>query len=285
MEIIGYFSTSCFQCAINSSEVNFVPAFGSTYSPFLEPFHSLDAASIAILKSRPGSYPAFFTALRIYWIASSSLARFGANPPSSPTDVASPLDFNSEASAWNTSAHQRSASLKLGAPTGIIMNSCTSTVLAACAPPFKIFIIGTGRRFPEIPPRKRYNGISSACAAALAVAIDTARIALAPSFDLSLVPSAAIIAASIAYISLASIPIMVSAIVVLIFSTALETPFPRYLEVSPSLNSSASNSPVDAPLGAVPLATVPSTSVTSASTVGFPLESKISRPITFSISK
>ena len=76
------------------------------------------------------------------------------------------------------------------------MNSCTSTVLAACAPPFKMFIIGTGSLFPEIPPRKRYSGISSAIAAALAAAIDTARMAFAPSFDLSFVPSAAIIAAS-----------------------------------------------------------------------------------------
>ena len=55
--------------------------------------------------------------------------------------------------------------------------------------------------------------------------------------------------------------------------------------MSPSLNSKASNSPVDAPLGAVPLATVPSISVTSASTVGFPLESRISLPTTFVISK
>ena len=132
----------------------------------------------------------------MYSIASSSLARSGAKPPSSPTEVARPLLFNSAASAWNTSAHQRSASLKLAAPTGIIMNSCTSTVLAACAPPFKIFIIGTGSLLPEIPPRKRYSGISSAIAAALAAAIDTARMAFAPSFDLSFVPSAAIIAAS-----------------------------------------------------------------------------------------
>ena len=57
--------------------------------------------------------------------------------------------------AWKTSAHQRSASLKLGAPTGMIMNSCTSTVLAACAPPFNIFIIGTGSLLPFTPPRKR----------------------------------------------------------------------------------------------------------------------------------
>ena len=86
---------------------------------------------MAIRKSLPGSYPAFFTASNMYWIASSSDARSGAKPPSSPTEVASPLLFNRAASAWNTSAHQRSASLKLGAPTGMIMNSCTSTVFAA----------------------------------------------------------------------------------------------------------------------------------------------------------
>ena len=57
-----------------------------------------------------------------------------------------------------------------------------------------------------------------------------------------------------------------SLLFVLIFSTAFVTPFPKYLSLSPSLNSSASNSPVDAPLGAVPLATVPSTNVISAST-------------------
>ena len=155
IEMIGYLSTSFFQCSISSSEVNFVPAFGSTYSPFFSPFHSEDAASIAIMKSFPGSYPASFTASKMYWIASSSDARSGANPPSSPTEVASPFDFNNAASAWNTSAHQRSASLKLGAPTGMIMNSCTSTVLAACAPPFNIFIIGTGSLLPFTPPRKR----------------------------------------------------------------------------------------------------------------------------------
>ena len=198
MEMMGYLSTSFFQCPISSSEVNLVPAFGSTYSPFFSPFHSLEAASMAITKSFPGSYPALLTASRMYSMASSSLARSGAKPPSSPTEVASPLDFNSAASAWNTSAHQRRPSLKLGAPAGMIMNSCTSTVLAAWAPPFKIFIMGTGRRFPFIPPRKRYSGISSAMDAARAQAMETARMAFAPSFDLSFVPSAAIIAASTA---------------------------------------------------------------------------------------
>ena len=39
----------------------------------------------------------------------------------------------------------RSASRKVGAPTGMIMNSWKSTVLSACLPPLRMFIIGTGR--------------------------------------------------------------------------------------------------------------------------------------------
>ena len=85
-----------------------------------------------------------------------------------------------------------------GAPTGIIINSCVSTVFVACAPPFKMFIIGTGNLFPLIPPKNLYRGISRAFAAALATAIETAKIAFAPNFDLSFVPSALIIAASTA---------------------------------------------------------------------------------------
>ena len=131
-------------------------------------------------------------------MVSSSLDRLGAKPPSSPTEVARPLAFRMEARAWNTSAHQRSASLKEGAPTGMIMNSCVSTVLVACAPPFRMFIIGTGRRLPFTPPRKRYSGISSEAAAAQQAAMDTARMAFAPRLDLSLVPSALIMAASTA---------------------------------------------------------------------------------------
>lgn len=92
--------------------------------------------------------------------------------------------------------------------------------------------------------------------AALQQAIDTASIALAPSLDLSLVPSAFIIAASTAYISDASRPASVSLIIVLILSTAFVTPLPKYLDLSPSFNSRASNSPVEAPDGAVPRPTV-----------------------------
>ena len=53
-------------------------------------------------------------AARMVSMVSSSLDRLGAKPPSSPTEVARPLDFRMEARAWNTSAHQRRASLKLG---------------------------------------------------------------------------------------------------------------------------------------------------------------------------
>ena len=56
-------------------------------------------------------------------------------------------------SAWNTSAPQRSASRKLGAPTGTIMNSCRSRLLSACAPPLITFIIGTGSCMRPAPPR------------------------------------------------------------------------------------------------------------------------------------
>ena len=90
-----------------------------------------------------------------------------------------------------------------------------------------MFIIGTGSLFALTPPRNLYSGMSSEIAAALAQAIDTARIAFAPSFDLSFVPSASIIALSTAYVSDASIPSSTSLITVFIFSTAFETPFPR----------------------------------------------------------
>ena len=44
---------------------------------------------------------------------------------------------------------------------------------------------------------------------------------------------------------------MLSLIVVLTFSTAFKTPFPKYLDLSPSLNSTASKLPVDAPDGTI----------------------------------
>src|SRR5262245_34295770 len=56
--------------------------------------------------------------------------------------------------------------------------------------------------------------------------------------------------------------------------TACSTPLPPYFG-PPSLSSTASNAPVDAPLGTAALLCVPSSSTTSTSTVGLPRESRI----------
>ena len=77
--------------------------------------------------------------------ASRAEARLGANPPSSPTAVDRPASCSPFFSVWKISAPQRRASAKVGAPTGITMNSWKSIGLSACAPPFRMFIIGTGR--------------------------------------------------------------------------------------------------------------------------------------------
>ena len=47
--------------------------------------------------------------------------------------------------SWNTSEPMRTASATVPAPTGMIMNSWMSIGLSACLPPFRMFIIGTGR--------------------------------------------------------------------------------------------------------------------------------------------
>ena len=54
--------------------------------------------------------------------------------------------------AWKISAPMRSASAKVGAPVGRIMNSWKSIGLSAWAPPLMMFIIGTGRTRAETPP-------------------------------------------------------------------------------------------------------------------------------------
>src|SRR5947208_11089899 len=65
--------------------------------------------------------------------------------------------------------------------------------------------------------------------------------------------------------------------------TALSTPLPPYRALSPSRSSTASNAPVEAPLGTAAWASVPSSSATSTSTVGLPRESRISRAPTASM--
>ena len=72
-------------------------------------------------------------------------SRSGAKPPSSPTAVERPCSCSHFFRAWKISVPVRSASAKLGAPTGTIMNSWKSTLLSAWAPPLSTFIIGTGQ--------------------------------------------------------------------------------------------------------------------------------------------
>ena len=67
----------------------------------------------------------------------------------------------------------------------MIMNSCMSTLLSACAPPLMMFIIGTGKHARVAASGtdvERQLGVDAA-AAALATASETARIALAPRRD------------------------------------------------------------------------------------------------------
>ena len=84
--------------------------------------------------------------------AASADGRFGANPPSSPTLVLWPASLSALRSVWNTSEPMRTASAKLGAPIGMIMNSWKSMGLSAWTPPLTTFIIGTGSTRAEVPP-------------------------------------------------------------------------------------------------------------------------------------
>ena len=79
------------------------------------------------------------------------------------------------------------------------MNSCMASALLACTPPLMTLAKGTGMTTLSRPARLakwRYSGTLDAAAPALATAMDTARIALAPSDDLFGVPSISHIAAS-----------------------------------------------------------------------------------------
>src|SRR5271168_1033916 len=150
-----------------------------------------------------------------------------------------------------------------------------------------MFIIGQGSRFAELSVEYRerylYNGCFSATAAAREAAMETARIALAPRRDLVGVPSSEIILWSRPRWSAASKPMTALASSPLALAAALSTPLPRYLVLSPSRSSSASCSPVDAPDGTAPRPNAPPSRRTSASTVGFPRESRTWRAWTRAI--
>ncbi|MBA7676549.1 hypothetical protein ES703_84791 [subsurface metagenome] len=73
--------------------------------------------------SSPALYPAFSTASKIYNIAFSFVFKFGANPPSSPTDVEYPLLLRMFFKVQNISVPILNDSLKESALTGTIINS------------------------------------------------------------------------------------------------------------------------------------------------------------------
>ena len=86
--------------------------------------------------------------------ASSLEPRSGAKPPSSPTAVASPRSCSVALErVVDLGAHAQAPREKLVAPTGTTMNSWKSTLLSACAPPLRTFIIGTGSTCASSPPR------------------------------------------------------------------------------------------------------------------------------------
>mmetsp|Transcript_32190 Transcript_32190/g.96113 ORF Transcript_32190/g.96113 Transcript_32190/m.96113 type:complete len:311 (-) Transcript_32190:46-978(-) len=174
------------------------------------------------------------------------------------------------------------ASEKVFAPVGRIMNSCIASPLPACEPPLMMLKAGTGSTSFLLPAKSAmclYSGMSFSAAPALHTAIDTAKIALAPNLPLLGVPSSSRILASIAAWSVGSMPARAGARMSLMLLTALYTLLPRYLLLSPSRSSTASCTPVDAPLGTAARYT-PRLVVTSASTVGLPRESMIWRPTT-----
>ena len=146
----------------------------------------------------------------------------GANPPSSPTAVERPAWWSALFSAWKISAPQRSASAKVGAPTGMTMNSWKSIAIVGVGPAVED-VHHRHRQQVRVRPRRHSDRAAGrrASAAALAVARLTPRIALAPSRPLFSVPSSAIIAASISAWSSASRPTIASAISPLTAATAL----------------------------------------------------------------
>ena len=83
--------------------------------------------------------------------------------------------------------------------------------------------------------------------------------------------------------SAASSPYRAGAILSVTLATAMSTPLPLNRALSPSRNSTASKSPVEAPDGTAARPTDPSARTTSTSTVGLPRESRISRASTTSI--
>ena len=131
------------------------------------------------------------------------------------------------------------------------------------------------------------NHLSWEKAPALATANETASIELAPNLDFTH-PNSFLDPSNYSYINLSMenyssgfLSFKAGPIILFIFSTAFITPFPMKA-LPPSLNSNASNSPVEAPEATIALKD-PLLVKTSASTVGNPLESSNYLPTIFLI--
>ena len=113
-------------------------------------------------------------------------------------------------------------------------------------------------------------------ALALKKAPDTPRIAFAPNLLLFSVPSSAINLSSSSFCISKFIFKIFSLIIPFTLATAVITPFPKKRFLSLSLNSKASLLPTEAPLGTEYLPKYLFSITISTSTVGLPLESRIS---------
>ena len=218
--------------------------------------------------------------------ASSLDSRSGAKPPSSPTAVPRPaLVQHLLEVVEDLGAHAQRLAEASSARAGTIMNSWKSTLLSACLPPLRMFIIGTGSTWAAVAAevavqrqallgrgglrdgqarrrgsRWRRGGPCWACRRGRSAP------GRAPRW------------------SRASMPAIAGAISPLTLATACVTPLPRSSASSPSRSSSASCSPVEAPEGTAARPVAPERRATSTSTVGLPRESRIWRAWTASIS-
>ena len=134
--------------------------------------------------SRPPRCPSTSTSS-----AASLDSRSGAKPPSSPTAVLSPRSCSIFLSAWKTSAPVRSASAKVGAPTGhdheLLEVDGVVGVRAAVEDVHHRHRQHVRGLAAEVAPQRQ----PASAAAAFAAASDTPRIALAPRRPLLGVPS------------------------------------------------------------------------------------------------
>ena len=189
---------------------------------------------------------------------------------------------------WYTSVPIFIASSKFFAPVGTIMNSWKASELPACEPPLITFIAGAGSTYGFLEPassdRYAYSGRPFSAAPAFATTIETPSTALAPSLPLFGVPSSLRRKSSTSFCDVTGSPDLISSgpITSFTFATALVTPLPIQLLLSPSRSSTASWTPVEAPDGTA-ARKWPFCVQRSTSTVGLPRESKIVRPCTFSM--